>query len=409
MALFGFSKKKEKRVQSSNTELVVDIGTENVKTILFRKDEDATIIGYNLFRQKEYAMNKALIADFDSVLKAVDHSIGLAIKMAEERFEKIQLPTSVSIGIAGELVTGMPVDVSVERDEPSEKITKAEIEDTITKVKEHTFESSREEIAEEIGLSENQLEEIETSLNGVLVDDIKTSDPIGLTGNTVTYKVFSTFAPKIQIESIQKLCDHLKLRLTQLVVEPFALAKSLDEIMKDKVGGIIIDIGAGTSDVVVIKEGDIYGVKMFAIGGRVFTKRIQKEMDLEYDDAEDLKLRYANQDIDNYQKKEIKSILKQDIKSWLLGVELALEEMEDVDEYPPQIYICGGGSLLPDITNGLMEHPWIQSLNFKKHPKVNLLLPNKIGGIQDLTREVKNPIDVTPVAISKYIFDKIKK
>jgi cell division protein FtsA len=403
--VFGISKKQKSGQIDEKTYVAIDIGTENIKTVLFRtKNKQVEVLGYGITPQKSNAMNKALIIDQEEVTSAVDKSIGQALAQAEEKFDEVPLPQSAVVGIAGELVSGVPIVVSVERDNPSEEITEYEVDEVVQKVKEHTFSSIRDEIADENGIPASQLEEIETELDATYVDGVKVKNPIGLSGTEITYRVFSSFAPKIQVESINNIVRALALDLEKIVVEPYALAESLGDISRSSEGAIIIDVGSGTTDIAVIKNGDIQGIKMFAIGGRAFTRRIQSALDISYEEAEAKKIEYSASGLDEYVKKEIKKSLKPDIDTWLTGLELALAEFDEVDTFPDKIYICGGGALLPEIMEGIMEHPWIQRLKFQKHPKVRFVFPNKVEDVNDLTRSLNNPIDVTPLALTRSIF-----
>ena len=51
-----------------------------------------------------------------------------------------------------------------------------------------------------------------------------------------------------------------------------------------------IDIGGGTTDIAIVRNGGVEGTKMFALGGRSFTRRLSKLMDVTFEEAEDLKL-----------------------------------------------------------------------------------------------------------------------
>lgn len=398
---------RSKKVNEDKTYLAVDIGTDSVKTILCKKDKtNINIIGYSRVKQDGFSVNKAVILDRESVLEAVDASIGFAFKQAEEKFDNLKLPEDIVIGIAGELVTGMPIVVNVNRDDPNEKITEEEIAKIVNKVKDMTFDSAKMEIAKEHGIPLAQLKEIDTLINSVSIDGIKLENPIDHTGDQISYRVFSSFAPKAQIESIQMLAASMKLNLTDIPVEPYSLARAVSEYTSTKEGAIIIDIGAGTSDIVVAREGDILGLKMFGIGGRTFTNRIQKEFAVDHEEAESMKLQYANDELDAYRKKEVASALKKDIKTWLLGIELSLADMDSIETFPSNIYLCGGGALLPGMLEGIMEYSWIQKLPFIKHPSVSFLYPNKVDKVVDLTRSVNNVINVTPVALARSFLDK---
>jgi cell division protein FtsA len=56
---------------------------------------------------------------------------------------------------------------------------------------------------------------------------------------------------------------------------------------------IFIDIGGGTTDIAVVRNGGLEGTKMFGLGGRAFTKRLAQELNIGFEEAEMLKIKYA--------------------------------------------------------------------------------------------------------------------
>jgi len=118
-----------------------------------------------------------------------------------------------------------------------------------------------------------------------------------------------------------------------------------------------------------------------------------------------LKYKYTKGQISKDIESKLSRAFNKDIQVWLTGIEISLEEFQDVKEYPPQIYLCGGGALLPEIQEGLLTYPWLQTLNFKKFPKINFVFPNSIKDVIDKTREAKEPIDVTPLALARMSLD----
>jgi cell division protein FtsA len=114
-------------------------------------------------------------------------------------------------------------------------------------------------------------------------------------------------------------------------VEPYALSIGISGVKAPNHGAIIIDVGGGTTDVALVKNGSIIGTKMFAIGGQVFTKRIQKVLGLDdFGKAENIKLDYSNSKVDSNTESTISKALARDIKTWLTGVELSLEEFNEL-------------------------------------------------------------------------------
>src|SRR2546428_11574500 len=85
--------------------------------------------------------------------------------------------------------------------------------------------------------------------------------------------VFNTFAPLTPVGALQTIATELDLELLATVAEPYAMARcaATDEVYD--FGGIFIDIGGGTTDIALIRNGGIEGTRMFPLRGRVFTKK----------------------------------------------------------------------------------------------------------------------------------------
>jgi cell division protein FtsA len=353
-------------------------------------------------------MRGALIINLEQVIDVVDVSIGQAIQAAEQLVgEPVGLPQEVIIGIAGELVKGVPIVVNVEREDENKKIARDEVRDIVEQIKEQTFSDAKEQIASDTGIKTSQITEIDTVVNSVYIDGVKVDSPIGFKGKDLVYRVFSTFAPKIHIDSIKEVASALNLKLMKIVVEPYALAMGIENARQEKFSGVFIDIGGGTTDIAVVEQGAIVGTKMFAFGGRVFTKRIEKELGVDYAKAEELKIDYSDQKLGAAEEKQVKLAVAKDMPVWLDGVELSLAGFDDVQEYPSQFYLCGGGALLPEVQQKLLAHPWLQVLPFGKFPKVQYLFPNQVSDVIDLTKKATHPLDVTPMALARMALDTV--
>jgi cell division protein FtsA len=402
--------------------LALDIGTEYVKAVLFTLDEDTfkiNIKGFGKSRQHSNAMQGAMIVNIDYVVSAADRAIGEALHQADlvladtliesaDKKAKTPLPNRVILGIAGELVQGVSILAEYEREDPSSKITKEEKDEVISNVREQAFDDALIDISEELGLDQSTLREINTKINSTYIDGIKVDDPLGFTGKDVIYKVYSTFAPKIHINSLKEIAKQLGLEIVSIEVEPYAISRAIKGARSAEYSAVIIDIGGGTTDIALIDKGAVIGTKMFAYGGRVFTKRLAHDLKVELEEAERLKLAYGQEDLPKDQTIMIRKSLVKDIRIWSESVELSLAEMsEDIEMYPNNIYICGGGSALPEIKTALMEYPWLQTLPFVKYPKTDFLYPNQLADIVDETESLHSPEDVAPIALARMILEKV--
>ncbi|MCA9383793.1 pilus assembly protein PilM [Candidatus Dojkabacteria bacterium] len=421
MKLPGFGKKKKNNKEELTDELLLalDIGTEFVKAVLFTADTQSQLInikGYGRSRQHSNSMQGAMIVNFDNVVNAADRAIGDALfnadeiakkknpELAEEEFIT-PLPHKVIMGIAGELVQGVTIVADYEREESEEKIDIEETAEVVSKIKEQAFQDAVVDIADEIGIASTKLEEINSKINATYIDGVKVDSPIGFTGSEVSYKIFSTFAPSIHLNSLKDIAKELGLEVISIEEEPYTITRAVKGSRAENYSGIVIDIGGGTTDVAVVDKGAIVGTKMFAYGGRVFTKRIAQDLELELNDAEQTKLDYSADKLAKAVQTDVKKALAKDAQIWAEGVELALSELEDVETYPSNIYLCGGGSALPEIKQALMEHPWLQVLPFVKFPKVDFLFPNQLEDINDETGTIIDPEDIAPVALARMVLE----
>jgi cell division protein FtsA len=405
-----------KKSNENEVLLGLDIGTEYVKSVLFNIDKPngkINVIGYGRCRQHSSAMQGAMIVNMEHVISACDRAIGVALVNSDKFRQskgiegKTPLPKKVIMGIAGELVEGIVILANYERDNADTKITMHELEEVIKNIKEDAFAGAMEDIAEEIGVKAESLVEINTRINSTYIDDVKVDSPVGFTGANIQYRAYSTFAPAIHLNSMREIAKTLGLTLESVEVEPYVVSRALQHAKDKDFSAIIIDIGGGTTDIAVVDKGAIAGTRMFAYGGRVFTKRLAHDLKIELNEAEKMKLDYSKGLLGAKVEAQIKTALAKDLQVWAEGVELALSEIDDITQFPDKIYLCGGGSALPEMREALMEHPWLQVLPFYKFPKVEFVYPKQLEDIEDSTRLILDPADVTPLALARMMLEAV--
>lgn len=102
------------------------------------------------------------------------------------------------------------------------------------------------------------------------------------------------------------MAEDLALELVAVAAEPFAVSRSvLGTDSNGSFTAILADVGGGTTDIAVVNDGGVEGTRMFGIGGRSFTRTIMTDMDLNYSDAEKLKLHVNHEQIKPTVKKQL--------------------------------------------------------------------------------------------------------
>ena len=85
----------------------------------------------------------------------------------------------------------------------------------------------------------------------------------------------------------------LDLDLVAIVAEPYAVARCMDDDQVQQAGALFIDVGGGTTDIALVRQGGIEGTRMFALGGRAFTKSLADRLELPFARAEEIKVDFA--------------------------------------------------------------------------------------------------------------------
>ncbi len=385
--------------------LAIDIGTEYLKAVLFSNTEQqVTVENISRIQQQQKAMNKGMIINLTTVME----NCSLAIKELVDGLPESDIPKDIVMGMAGEYIQGISITVNYDREkEGNEPITEKEQERIVTQIREQIIDTGKEDLAKRLGVDENDIEVLHVTITGVEVGGLQVDSLIGFTGHTVRLFFYASFAPKTFVDSLKSLCSSLKLNLKAIVAQPFAVAQSYAGAKNKNFSGIFIDIGGGTTDIAIVINGNVIDTQMFAFGGRVWTKEIALAMNLDYRYAENRKIKYSDKLLDKSLAQQVKKITWGVSQLWMESLASALELSDDIELFPSQIYLCGGGALLPDIKNIMLEYPWTKLLKFNSVPQINLFLPNRLEGIVDSTGEATNSFDITPIALAKFYHDKL--
>jgi len=381
--------------KSDNWAISLDIGTEFVKTLIFHiEGERAVVKGAGKARQRLSDMAGGAVTDIEGVIRNADLAIAQAAKEADI------LPREVIMGIAGELVKGATTRIRYIRPNPKSKITVAELEDLIRRVQRRAFDQARAQLAWESGHEEIDVKLVNAAVTDVKIDSHPITNPIGFQGREVHIGVFNAFAPIVHFGALQTIAEELELNLMAIAAEPYAVAKAVSEGEGTGYSAIFMDIGGGTTDIALVVNGGVVGTKMFAFGGRSFTRRIATTLGLPFSQAEEIKLAYARGELSDERTKIVADAVRADCEVWFAGVELTLAEFQNIDLLPPRILLCGGGSSLPDLVDILKGGQWSKKLPFSKAPSVSHIEPKGVYSVVDETKTLTSVQDVTPMALA---------
>ncbi len=397
-------KSKKSHLLDGITPIVaLDIGTESIKSLLFTIGEYGVSVNrISRIQQQQHAMRSGIITNLDTVLD----NCKLTINQLLSNLKVEEYPKRVIMGIAGEYIQGVSIVVNYEREENFEKeVTKKEQDRIIAQVKSQIAENGKDDLSLRTGLRNEDIEILHITPTGLEIGGMPVNTLIGYKGREVKLNFYASFAPKTYTEALRKVASSLNLEVLGIVSQPFAVARAHAGGDNTNFSAIFIDIGGGTTDVAIVKNGNVAETQMFAFGGRVFTKELAKLTDSDYRHAEQRKIKYSEKELPKEILRQVQKTMYPTAGLWMRTLKVALENCEDVGSLPTQIYLRGGGALLPDIKQALMEFPWKKYLPIAVVPKIDMFTPNLLGSVVDNSGDLQNLYDITPASLAKFLYD----
>lgn len=402
-ALKSAAKQEAKDTDASERLLIgLDIGTEFVKALIARVDEnnELRVIGVGREHQSLADMQAGAISD----IAAVVANCNAALNQAEQQAGVSG--RSAVIGIAGELVKGSTIAVRFSRTDPDKEMDVSEVDRIFSLVQERALQRAKKQLARETGGKEIGLKLVNSALISIEIDGYSVTNPIGFKGKDVHVQLYTAFAPLVHIGAIERVAEQLDLDLLTVAAEPFAVARSvIGDDPNATLSAILIDVGGGTTDIAVVNEGGVEGTKMFGIGGRSFTKSVERSLGVDFERAEALKLGLTNGRTPGPRRESVEDALQKTLGVWLGGVELALEEFTRLDHLPHRILLCGGGASLQMLTDALSKQQWYKGLAFTRKPTVQLIQPDQVVGIHDETELIDDHTLITAMGLLRVGMD----
>ena len=227
---------------------------------------------------------------------------------------------------------------------------------------------------------------------------------VGQRGHKATVEIISTFLPRQVIDSLQAAVLHAGLEIGTLTLEPIAAINVLIPPTMRHLNLVLVDVGAGTSDVAVTRGGSVVGYGMVPVAGDEITEELSGRYLLDFKVAEALKRRLGKNvkhlnyvDILGIKHGKPPAELIESVVPVVteLAQAIAAQIMQLNNSVPQAILLVGGGALtplLPEILAQIMDMP---------KDRVAVRRPDAIEDLQDIAAEFCTPDAVTPLGILK--------
>lgn len=372
----------------------LDIGTRTIAGLMVQKQEKIyKVIDYEILEHESRVMYDGQIHDIEEVAKSV--------RTVKERLEKklhIKLERA-AVAAAGRALYTVKSEAE-KMTSPFVEVTEADIRDLEADALSRAIKTLHEHNKESGSGSTNYycvgFSPIKWYLEDEALDNL-----IGQKGSRISVEIVATFLPRTVVESLMTVLSRCDLGLESLTLEPIAAGDIVVHPSMRKLNIALVDIGAGTSDIAISRDGSIFAYGMVPMAGDEITEKICEEFLLSFDEAERVK-----RDLLVHEKVSFTDILGNQVElstdEVLLAIDSVIRELsakiarkivELNGKAPAAVMLIGGGSILPNLSDYIAG---------------NLELPKERVGVKGREglknihgcEEFSGPFSVTPIGIA---------
>ncbi len=335
-------------------------------------------------------LRRGIVVNIDSTVEAIKLAVGEAEQMAGVEV------AGVYAGVAGGHIRGVNSRGVVAVSGKDREVAETDVERAV-------------EAARAINLPQDR-EIIHVLPQTFLVDDGDgIRDPIGMSGVRLEVEVHIVTGAVTSVQNVVRSVNRAGLAVHDIVLEPLASAEAVLYEDEKELGVLVIDIGGGTTDVALFKNGAVWHTAILPLGGDHISNDIAIGLRTPMADAEDMKKRYgcaltelvpAEETVDvpsvggrkprQLSRQVLSEIVQPRVEEILTLVARDLARAGFQDAATAGVVVTGGTSIMegvPELAEGVLDQP------------VRRGVPQGMGGLADV---IRSPIYATAVGLALY-------
>jgi len=247
----------------------IDVGTYKIVTVIAKVDEYVHVLGVSEI--KSQGLRKGQIVDIEEAVHAINSSLEAAERMAGYS------ASHIIANIGGSQIESMNSRGVVAVSSPSGEISPDDLARVIDAAKAVSLPSTKEIIHV---LPRNY------TVDGQ--EGIK--DPVGMAGVRLEGDTHIITANSIAIRNLEKAFSEVGVDVDSFVFSGFASSQAVLSDTEKELGVVLVDVGAGTTDISIFTEGSIAYSSVLAIGAKHITNDLAIGLRISLESAEKIKL-----------------------------------------------------------------------------------------------------------------------
>lgn len=254
----------------------IDVGSSYVRTVIAQiipQEENPRIIGVGI--AASFGVRRGIIVDIEEITKSINESL-----ISAERTAGVEIKSAI-IGIGGNHISAQSSKGVIAVGRADGEVAMDDISRVIN-------------AAQAISIPPNK-EIIHVIPKNYSLDDQRNiRDPLGMNGVRLEVDALIIEGLTPHIKNLSKCIDEAGVRVESFVLSPLAAAKAVLSKRQKELGVVLIDIGGGSTSVMIFEENDLLRVAVIPVGGSHITNDIAIGLRTSIDVAERVKLEFGN-------------------------------------------------------------------------------------------------------------------
>lgn len=262
-------------MEKENIGVGLDIGTTKIVAMIGKKNEYGKLEIIGVGKAKSLGVARGVVNNITQTIQSIRQAVAEAENNSGYKIN------NVVVGIAGQHIRSIQHSDYISRSNADEVIDEKDIDQLINQVHKLAMLPGEEII---------HVLPQEYKING----QETTTEPIGMYGSRLESNFHVVVGQASSIRNVGRCIKSADLELASLTLEPLASADAVLSQEEKEAGVALIDIGGGTTDLAIFKDGIIRHTAVVPFGGNVITEDIKEGCSIIEKQAELLKIKFGS-------------------------------------------------------------------------------------------------------------------
>jgi len=253
----------------------IDVGTTKVCTVIAEVSDGGLIQVAGVGITPSNGLHKGLVINISEATESIRHSVRRAEQTSGYRVE------SAYVGVTGRHVSSLNNQgvVAITR---NDRLVRS---DDLKRVL---------QAAQSVKVPNDRKLLHVIPRNYAIDGQVGVKNPVGMHGFRLDVETHVITAAVTSVQNLVKCIRGIGLDIEDLVLEPLASSEAVLTEDEKQAGVILADIGGGTTDIAIFKDGSIWHTAVLPVAGYQFTRDVAIGLGLPFDVAEQMKKRYGS-------------------------------------------------------------------------------------------------------------------